>query len=74
MYVGMCTYICVSIYVHIYVYTSLYTSRRIAGVTTCAQLRDERRDRMFTAFDAYLDESADYFGAEELAMRKASMN
>ena len=39
-----------------------------------AQLRNERSDRMFRAFDAYLDESADYFGAEELAMRKASMN
>ncbi len=57
--------------VHTYTYACAYIVR-IASHRwyTCAQLRNDRSDRMFRAFDAYLDESADHFGAEELAMRK----
>ena len=62
-------------YVHIYTYicTSVV---RIASHRwgDPAQLHNERSDRMFCAFDAYLDESADHFGVEELAMRKVGMN
>ncbi len=71
MYVGMCVYIFMCIYIHIYarIYIVRIACVAIAGGDR-AQLRNERSDRMFRAFDAYLDESADHFGVEELAMRK----
>ncbi len=51
----------------------IHRSHRVAS-WGIAQLHNERSDRMFCAFDAYLDESADHFGVEELAMRKVGMN
>ncbi len=59
-------------YIYICICIVIYIASHRWGV--CAQLHNERSDRMFCAFDAYLDESADYFGVEELAMRKVNMN
>ncbi len=67
-------YVCVYTYgVHIYTYICIYIVR-IASHRRGdrAQLHNERSDRMFRAFDAYLDESTDHFGVEELAMRKVA--